>query len=156
MTLDALLATKKTATIAKRASSLKFYAAWYEGTGRAPSEFFAEPAVFAYVAHLYSSGAPASRAAALREALNFMSGIFAINLDSVKASARVRGMACKSLRTRAEVRQRRPLTKEMVITLENVLKREHQDATNDAILAGTALFALYARARVWGPPTLSS
>ena len=132
----------------KRASSLKLYAAWFDSTGRELNTFFSEPAIFAYVAHLHSSRAPASRAAALREAMNFMSGVFMINLDFVRASARIRGMACKSLRTRGVARQRRPLTKEMVITLETVLTGEHLSATNDAIIAGTALFAVFARARV--------
>ena len=148
VTLDAILATKKTGTISKRASSLKMYAAWFVTAGLAPSDFFSEPAVFRYVAHLHSDKAPATRAAALREAINFVGGTFNIDVAIIRASGRIRGMTCKLLRTRGAVRQRRPLTTKMVIALENVLADNVEAANADAIHAGTALFAVFSRARV--------
>ena len=148
VTLEAILAVKKTGTIQKRASSLRMYAAWFSTTGRQADSFFSEPAVFAYLVHLHADKAPATRAAALREAVNFFGGTFNLNVSAISASGRIRGMSCKLLRTRGEVRQRKPLTVKMVIALEKVLADNAASANSDALHAGTALFAVFARARV--------
>ena len=69
-------------------------------------------------------------------------------MKAIRASARVRGLSCKLLRTRGEVRQRRPLPVDMEATVERILEKGAPTGDVDALVAGTTLFVLFARARV--------
>lgn len=144
----AALAVKSTGTLSKRAVSLRMYSAWFRTTSYEAQDFFKEAAVFAHLSSLHADGAPATRAAALCAAINFAGGVFSIPVLEVTQSSRVKGITCKLLRTREAVRQRRPLTVEMVRSLEKLLVAEASSGTVDAIIAGSALFAVFARARV--------
>ena len=146
--LAAALEPKKTATLAKRVSSLRLYASWFETTDAARRLFATEPVVYRYFVYLLSEGAPASRASALREALNFVGGIFAIDVSVVARSARVRGLSIRLLRTRGVLRQRGPLSVRMVMLLEGIVVTDAGLGSDEAIIAGAALFCLYGRARV--------
>ena len=149
--LEAMVFVKKTATILKRAISLRIYRDWFETTGLELQAFFTEHAVFRYVQALNVDRAPATRASAFCEAINFFAGIFDIDALAIRRSSRINGLRCKLLRTRQGVRQRQPLTVEMVAALENLLAKEVVDglpASVDAAHAGAVIFGIFARARV--------
>ena len=147
VSLGAMAEKKATNTLLKRASSLRMYDAWYRASS-CSGGFCDEPTVFTYVRELYQDSAPASRAAAVVASLNFLEGVFAIDVLPVRASARVQGMCVRSLRTRAAIRQRRPFSVELVRVLEDVLAADGGAGTVDGVLAGAALFTIFARARV--------
>ena len=148
LTLGACLETKASTTISKRVSSLKLYAAWHETTGQPDYNFFTEPAIWRYLVHLHSDKAPASRASALREAVNFFGGVFNVNVVPIHASSRLRGMAVKQLRTKKAARQRKPLSVQMVKALEQFLDKNSAEPVFESVIAGAALFAVYSRSRV--------
>ena len=145
---EAMVFVKKTNTLAKRAASLRLYAAWFETAGFGREAFGTESVVFKYMQHLFADNSPASRAASLREAMNFLSGVLSLDFSDLQASTRVRGMCCRLLRTRQAVRQRAPLSVKMVKALEDLLAREAAAGTVDAVLAASTLFAVYSRSRV--------
>ena len=67
-------------------------------------------------------------------------------VEEATKSPRVRGLVLRLLRTRLPRRQREPLTVDMAAYLET-MACDSKDETA-TLLAGTALFCLYARARV--------
>ena len=144
----AALSVKSTGTLMKRASSLMIYKTWFLGSGLRVQDFCAEHAIFRYVYMLYTDKAPATRASALREAMNFLAGLTGADVSNMRASARISGMCSTLLRSKGEVRQRRPLTVKQVATLERVLADDGGRGSADAIIAGTALFAVFSRSRV--------
>ena len=148
VSFESMLTNKSTNTLLKRACSLKMYSDWFATTGHEARAFAMEPIVFAYVKFLYTDKAPASRAQALREALNFSGGILALDFSDLQKSMRVKGMCCRMLRTRQVARQRAPLTVPMVRALEELLAREAELGSRDAVVSASALFALYARGRI--------
>ena len=147
VSLGAMAERKATSTLQKRASSLRMYDSWFASSG-ASSQFGDEVTVFRYCAELYQDAAPATRAAALVASLNFIEGMFSIDLLAVRSSERVQGMCVKSMRTRGAVRQRRPLTVALVRTLEGILSSDGGRGGADGVLAGAALFAAYGRIRI--------
>ena len=147
VSLRAMVERKATSTLQKRACSLRMYDAWLSSSTVA-SGFGDEPTVFAYATHLFEDKAPATRAAALVESLNFLEGVFALDLLQVRASARIKGMCVRSLRTRAAVRQRATFTVELVKVLERILADDAGKGGSDGVLAGAALFSIYARVRI--------
>ena len=146
--LDAMLYSKKTGTLLKRAASLRIYSSWFETTVFMPVQFLSEAAVYKYVLALNADNAPATRAAAFKEAANFIAGILSLDVEEMRTSSRVHGLTCKLLRTRAGVRQRMPLSVDMVRALEELLADEADEGTVDAVHCGVVLFGLFARARV--------
>ena len=116
--VQALLAPKATATLCKRMCSMRTHSGWYN-LSRLPQSaaLFEEAHVFTNVKEIYNDGAPASRGAALCEAINFVGRLLGVCVDAVRKSSRVRGMGCTLLRTRAATRRRRPLTVSMVMEL---------------------------------------
>ena len=144
----ALFYIKKTATLQKRASSLRIYARWFETSGYLTEQFAEEAVVFKYTCFLHNENAPATRASSLREALNFVGGTLSLDQTEMQQSRRIKGMCCRLRRGAHAVRQRDPLTKSMVNDLEKLLVSEADAGTIDAVLAATALFGLYARVRV--------
>lgn len=144
--LVAALEARKTATLAKRAGSLRLYHAWFATTGRPASEIFAERTVFEHMTYLNEERVGATRGLALSQAINFAGGLFKFDVAAVAGSPRVRGLVVRLLKTRQPLRQRAPLTVAMVAFLENLSCDSEED--EEGILAGAALFCLYARARV--------
>ena len=154
--LEAMLATKSTGTLVKRASSLRMYRAWFVSSGVEADSFFGEKTVFKYVRSLFLDNAPPTRASTIRETFNFLDGIFEHDLTEIRKSARVLGMTVQILRSKAEVRQRKPLTVKMVRCLEGIVIEDRGSGHVDAVLAGAALMAAYGRVRVWGLAPLPS
>ena len=111
-----------------------------------PAGLLAERSVHDYLAFLNLEKAPATRAKTLREALNVLGGFFEADVREVAASTRVRGLCTRLLRTRAPLRQRRPLTVRLVGLLDTAAT--HKDDTIEKVIAGTALSAVFGRARV--------
>jgi hypothetical protein len=144
--LVAVLEARKTATLEKRAGSLRLYESWFVTTGRPVSEIFAERTVFDHMAFLNDERVGATRGLALSQAINFAGGLFKFDVAAVAGSPRVRGLVVRLLKTRQPLRQRAPLTVAMVAFLENLSCDSEEDV--EGILAGAALFCLYARARV--------
>ena len=142
----AALEPKSTETIRKRAGALRMYSGWLAASPYAGGDPFGEAAVFSYLCFLADERAPATRGATFRETINWMGGLFSFDVAATASSARVRGQAVRLLRTRGVLRQRDPLTVSMVEALEKVI---HEDADDyETVVAGSALFILYARARV--------
>ena len=98
--LVAMFANKSTGTLGKRASSIKMYRAWFITSGERATAFFDEKNVFAYVRALFLDHAPPTRASALREAMNFLDGVFQHDLKEVRDSRRVLGMSIQIPRTK--------------------------------------------------------
>ena len=146
--LIAMVTVKSTATLLKRMCSLRLYRAWFLTTGSEASAFFTEPAAYKYFKYLNDERAPATRAAAMRQALHFLGGLFGMDLTAIKASTRLTGLTVALLMTRGAIRQRSPLSVPMVIALEKLVLRDDGAGSFEALVAGAALFALYSRARV--------
>ena len=58
-------AQKSTNALSRRASSLGLYLRWANACGVAKTDFLTEPSIYAYLAHLRASSAPATRASGL-------------------------------------------------------------------------------------------
>jgi hypothetical protein len=144
--LVAVLEARKTATLYKRAGSLRLYESWFATTGHGAAELFAEKSVFEHMAYLNEERVGATRGLALTQAINFAGGLFKFDVAAAASSPRVRGLVVRLLKTRRPLRQRAPLTVAMVSFLENLSCDAEDDV--EGILAGAALFCLYARARV--------
>ena len=144
--LVAVLESRKTATLVKRASSLRLYEAWFATTGQPTASLFAERAVFEHMNFLNAERVGATRGMALMHAINFAGGLFGFNVKMASGSARVRGLVVRLLKTRQPLRQRAPLSVPMVAFLENLATTTEDD--EQGIFAGAALFCVYARARV--------
>jgi len=139
----AAFAPKPNATLAKRLCSLRLLRRWYRESGEV-GFVLVESAIFEYVTHLETTGAPASRAQGLREALAFARGVLEIDTAPLD-STRVRGTALQGLERKGLIRQRAPLTVEQVRLLERVAA---DTSHADSLFAGACCFALYGRARV--------
>ena len=146
--VQALLAPKATATLCKRMCSMRTHSGWYN-LSRLPQSaaLFEEAHVFTNVKEIYNDGAPASRGAALCEAINFVGRLLGVCVDAVRKSSRVRGMGCTLLRTRAATRRRRPLTVSMVMELGKAVVEDEGRGEPDAIVAWAALFAVHGQLR---------
>ena len=146
--LNAIVASKATGTLEKRGISLRMYGAWFATSGLPAGAALTEPAVYKYAHHLYTDGVPCSRGVALVQALNFLKGLFDVEVSTVTKSSRIKGMNTTSLRTRQAVRQRRPLSVPMVLALEDIVMRDAGAGEPAALVAGAALFATFGRARI--------
>ena len=145
--VEAMLVPKASATLQKRTTSLRIYAAWFEAMGAPAAEFCQEVWVYRYAKYLLEEGAPASRAQACREAMNFAGGLLELSMEDLRASRRLHGLCIKSLRTRGETRQRKPLTAKLLTLLEDIVLNA-APGDFDAIVAGAALMATFGRCRV--------
>ena len=138
---------KATATLEKRASSLKLYLrAAVSAPGRpVPLD---EPTVYRYVRALAEECAPASRAQSFVEALRFLVGTWGckVSLPDV-LSARVLGATQASSDRKRLLRQRPPLTASVVGQLEAYLFADADPG--DRLVAGLALFLVHARFRFY-------
>ena len=144
----AMLTRKSSGTLSKRASSLRMYRAWFRSTSATPATFLTENMIFKYFHSLFVDGAPATRAASLREAVKFLQGIFEINLSSIRQSSRVLGMAVQLLRSKVETNLRKPITVPMVLALEMAMLESTDLKDNNLMIAGVALLGVFGRVRV--------
>ena len=147
VSLCAMTEKKATSTLQKRACSIRMYDAWVSSASGVGA-FGDEPTVFAYAKHLFEDKAPATRAASLVESLNFLEGVFALDLLPVRASSRIKGMCVRSLRTRAAVRQRATFTVDLMKVMEQILEDDGGKGGHDGVIIGAALFSIYARVRI--------
>jgi len=122
---------------------LRLFRRWACDEGH-PDLVLSEPLLFEYFRFLESTKAPPSRPQGLREALWFAHGAFEVDIAGFDSS-RVRGLATRSLDRRGALRQRAPLSVDMVAYLESIAANEEHV---DGLLAGSLLFCLMGRARV--------
>lgn len=146
--LGAILTVKSNATLLRRTCSIRLYRAWFATAGLQSSTFFSEPSAYRYFRFLFDDRAPATRAAGMHQAFLFLGGLFELPLEAFLRSARLRGLTVMNLRTRAEIRQSAPLKVAMVKALEKCVLDDDGRGDPAALLAGAALFVLFARARV--------
>ena len=134
--VQAMLAPKATATLCKRMCSMRMYIGSYN-LSRLPQSvaLFEEAHVFTYLKELHNDGAPASRGAALCEAINFVGGLVCV---STLSASRAECVACAAhlLYTRAATRQRRPLTVITVMELEKPSPRLKEEEDLMLLLLG--------------------
>ena len=144
----AVFAPKSTGTIVKRAASLRLYDAWHASAGLPAGNFLDEDIVFKYARHLQTIGGPPTRASAACSALSFLGGLFDLDAAPIRKSARIFGVCTAMLRDGLVRHQRRPLSVAMVKCLEQVLLDDAGVGSPSAVIAGGALFCVYARLRV--------
>ena len=138
---------KPSSTLAKRANSIRLYIRWAQASGRKPFPL-SEEGVFSYLDDLNLEGAPPTRAASFKEALNFAKGYAGLGgVTEVLSSRRVQGAALASYSRKREVLKRLALSKVEILRLEAFLA-DPSGAVRDRVLAGFLLFCLFARLRV--------
>ena len=145
--IRAMVAKKATATLQRRASSLRLYADWLSASGVADDLIFVEPTVYRYLRELVDGECPPTRPGHFLSSLNFIDGVFGFDMKPVRSSSRVQGLCADSLR-RNTITQRRPLSVDVVKVLERIVSADAGSGNPDGIYAGTALFAVYSRCRV--------
>ena len=141
--LQDCLAGRSTATLLKRGQSLLMFIRWSRTEGITPFPL-REAVVHRYVSELRMCKAPATRANAFLEAVNFGQHVMMLPTEGSVVSPRVRGAAARSFERKRILTQRDPLTVSHVRTLENHLFSSEGPT---AVLAGFVLFLVYARCR---------
>ena len=112
--LVAAVAGRKTATLSKRAGSLKSYGAWLAAQGWGPDAVMLEPALYGYLGHLTETNVGGTAGIALLAALNFSAAIFESRVPAPTRSARVRGLVTVLSRRRHCRGPRYPLSVAML------------------------------------------
>lgn len=146
VSVKAVFAARATATLEKRAGSLLLYRSWRRSLGYEAISFD-EHYVFEYFVALVHDAAPPSRLQSAREALHLAGTLLEVPFRHLLESSRLRGIAFQELGRKAVLRQRSPLTASMVMDLELLVASTAADRSK-RIIAGTALFILFGRARV--------
>ena len=77
--------------------------------------------------------------------LEFLGSVFEIDVAAVASSKRLAGLATRNLKRKEALRQRDPLTVDMIKLLEAAAA---EPPSVDAVLAGSALFCLYVRSHL--------
>ena len=139
-------------TLMKRACSLLKFIYWNvehnplrEGKNL-PGYPFEEVDVYQYLLYLRDTGASATTASSLLQALNFAAHVVGIaGAKEASKSARVQGAAARMFVLKRPLTQRKPLTKQMIMALENATV--YSKSVVDRVAAGTFTWMLYARAR---------
>ena len=137
---------KPASTLSKRAAALCLYRRWADSHGVSawPPR---ESTVFTYMRFLVDERAPPTRAQSFREALGFAKGYVGLQgVDEVLASRRIAGSVAESLDAKPVLKQRDPLSAEMVRELEAYVVSDCEPSS--CVLAGFMLFCVHARARV--------
>ena len=108
---------------------------------------YKEEEVYRFLSGKQESIAP-TFAQQLLEAVSFAHHVVGLDgAEDITHSPRIRGLAAKLLSRKRPIRQMAPLTKTMIMALERAVV--DSECLPDAIIAGQALFCVYARAR-WG------
>ena len=144
--LVAVFEVKKTATINKRATSMRQYVRWFDVGDFEPAAAFKEETVYQFLGYLNEVRSGSTCGKALLQALNFTGGLLEVPSFEAGRSPRVRGLVNRLAMTAAPRQQRAPLTVAMLGHLEHMA--EHDVDSTRAILAGAAVFCCLARARV--------
>lgn len=145
--LDACVALRSPNTLLKRLYSLKSFAEWTVSEGLGPWLPLSERVVWKYAQFLRQSGAAATKATSLLEAIRF--GHFLLRLDGadlVLQSLRVRGLAAQLYTTKRPWRPSDPFTVKQVLKLHQLLENANANLT-DRIFAGHILHLVYGRCR---------
>ena len=109
---------KPASTLAKRACSLRLYVRWAHASGFKAFPL-SEDVVFKYLDDLLMEGAPPTRAQSFTEALNFAKGYVGLQgVHDALSSRRVHGAVLASYARKDVRKQRSPLTKAEVVSLE--------------------------------------
>ena len=139
---------KATATLAKRAASMKLFLGWC-ANAKVPYVPLDEVKVYSYVTYLRSLGLPATRATSFVEALGFTKGLLGFEaIADILESRRVKGAALASYKRKRLTVKRAPLTVAMVSDLERLACEDDEDAFLDSLMAGFCLFVLHGRLRL--------
>ena len=147
LSLLAAVAARKVATLTKRAGAVRQFVKWFEASEIQIADFVAESTVYAYLQFLLAEQAGGTSGLSACQALNFLSGVFeAPQILDATRSPRVKGLVVLLLRGRVPRGQRAPLTVSMVAHLEDLAETAADDVK--AVIAGAALFAIYARLRI--------
>ena len=107
-------ASKSTATLRARSSSLAHFARWKASAAVFP---LLEPDAYRYACFLRSEGAPASRGPRFKEAMNFAGALLGVDVREVTSSSRIQG-AVNPGSSASAVRKKAPLTVAQVRALE--------------------------------------
>ena len=162
--LQPYLATRRTGTLATRASAWRLFVKWADETG-ADLEELSEPLAFAYLQHLKEIGGPPTRADTFLRGCFFAYGLRGVQAGHcIATSARCRGLAAVSMAEKRIRLQRDPLWMAWVTEAEkNVVLAANSEGVftlSEAAVMGFLLFCVHARtrcsdtAKVTAEPTL--
>ena len=149
--LEDAMASKATGTLRRRAASLILFIGWCETNLHQPFPI-TEERVYSYAKHLEDSEAPATRASAFKEALNFANGMLGLKgVSQAVLSPRVRGCVYNSIKRKRITVKKEPWTKEDIIKLEEaVISKsglELRITLQEQVFLGFILFLIHCRAR---------
>ena len=149
--LEDAMASKATGTLRRRAASLILFIDWCETNLHQPFPI-TEERVYSYAKHLEDSEAPATRASAFKEALNFANGMLGLKgVSQAVLSPRVRGCVYNSIKRKRITVKKEPWTKEDIIKLEEaVISKsglELRITLQEQVFLGFILFLIHCRAR---------
>ena len=139
--LQDVFSKKSPATIYKRARSFWKYFEWMKGS-YSQSLHLSEQRVYDYLCHLRDSNAAPSTGQAFIESVNFLShlvGFVAFDASRI-VSPRVKGVVHSMLIKKKPLNQARPLTKQEVAALENMVLFPESEVL--AVMAGFFLFCI--------------
>ena len=139
-----ILAPKATSTLAKRAGPLLKLIAFAQANDFEPLPLD-EAVAYRFLASKQEVLAP-SFAQQLIEAATFAQHVVGLDgAEAVAGSLRIRGLASKLMANKRPLKQMEPLSVSMIVALEETVL--HSECLPDAVIAGQALFCLFARAR---------
>ena len=151
-TMEEILYDRRTATLAARISALTMFTRWATSHGIPPHQVtpVQEELAYKYVSMLHAEASPPTRASRFREAVALALHILGMegNVD-VLNSRRITGSSLRSLGRKRLLLQRDPLRVEWVELLEHLVVGNVECPPEDQIIAGHALWLLYARSRHW-------
>ena len=139
--LQDVFSKKSPATIYKRAPSFWKFFEWMKGS-YSQSLHLSEQRVYDYLCHLRDSNAAPSTGQAFIESVNFLShlvGFVAFDASRI-VSPRVKGVVHSMLIKKKPLNQARPLTKQEVAALENMVLFPESEVL--AVIAGFFLFCI--------------
>lgn len=145
--VDACFALKSPNTLLKRYYALKTFIGWTIQQDAGCWLPIKENVVWSYLRFLRSSGAAATKASSLLEAIRF--GHFVLRLDGaseVLESLRIRGLAAQMFVTKKPWRPASPLSVQEVVHLHRMLQNAECNLV-DRVLAGHFLHLIYSRSR---------
>ena len=138
-------ASKSTATLRARSSSLAHFARWKASVGLHPAVFpLLEPDAYRYACFLRSEGAPASRGPRFKEAVNFAGALLGVDVSEVTSSSRIQGAVNPGSSVSA-VRKKAPLTVAQVRALEEFVCGADSDLSR--VIGGFLLYLIHGRLR---------
>ena len=145
-TLHDVFACKSTATMFKRSQSICKYMEWADNKSIDRPLLCIEKDVYEYVKHLRDTCAPATKASAFLQALNFAKYVIGLQCPgNTLKSSRIKGVVRKLLLTKRILRQAELLTVDDVAILETTT--HHAECPRDRTAAGHFCYELYCSGR---------